>query len=254
MRIRMRFIACLLPALCASGCLDEAGTGPSGEDIGFRNKVWTTPPGDYAPIAVGYHWTYREVDSTGKTDYTTHSDSMSKWADRQVEYEVLSSQADPATGDSLYLVRERTRDFGSDGKLGAPADRSDTVRVKGDRPVESFQVILSSAFAIPFLYQYRYLDTSGTNPESLAKNLKTALLGNDTLRAYHDSSQGSGFGGSVAWFYFPIYVENVGLFEESKLNANRAYGATDEIYLVSSIHVRLLEFNGRSYDHSQLRE
>lgn len=247
MRIRMRFIACLMPALCASGCLDEAGTGPSGEDVGFQNKVWTTPPGDYAPVAVGYHWTYREVDSSGTHDATTHLDSMAETADRQIEYEIMSSQADAAAGDSLYLVRERTRVYGQDGKLGNPVDRPDTIRVKGDRPVASFQVILPSAFAVPFLFQDRYLDSAQTVPNGDWQQLKTALLGSDTLRAYHTSTGGTiSAGGAGGWRKLRTYAENIGLFEET--------GWTAYTYQLWTYRFRLLEFNGRRFDQTQLRE
>lgn len=255
MRLRTRFIACLMPALYASGCLDDAGSKPAGEDVGFRNKVWTTPPGDYAPVAVGYHWIFSEIDSSGEKNYTTHADSMAKTSDLQIEYEILSSRADPATGDSLYQARERTRELGPDGTLGDPFDRVDSIRVKRDRPAGALpQVILSYGFTIPFLCQYRYLDTSQGFPKSAAKDVQTAVLGSDTLRAYHDTIQGGGFGGAYAWFNPRTYIENVGLFEESEFIQDMSYGTTDVIYSVESRHVRLAEFNGRRFDHVQLRE
>jgi hypothetical protein len=247
MWLRMRFIAFLAPALCASGCLDEAGTGPSGEDVGFRNKVWTTPAGDFAPIAVGYHWTYHEIDSSGKANYATHVDSMAKSADRQIEYEIMSAQADAASGDSLYLVRERTRELSVDGTLGNPVDRMDSIRVKRDRPAgSSSQVILSPAFAIPFLFQDRYLDSAQTIPNGDWQQLKTALLGNDTLRAYHTATGGTVSIGGGAWRKECAYAENIGLFEET--------GWAGDVDLLWSYRFQLLEFNGRRFDHSQLRE
>lgn len=192
-------------------------------------KTWDHPPGDFAPLALGYSWKYRmaEIRSNGAGGLETRY-GIRTWL-------AWGMTVDSATGAPIYELFHKDSALGM-GEEGVSTG-VDRFRAQGDSVIPFPDNHFADVRCQP-LYKVHFIGTSNSpSMEDISRyQMFTRVLGPDTLRFIRQSvsNGGTGFGSA----YDLLWGEGLGLIEQQYHNIGISRPAGERSSCV------LVEFNG----------